>query len=158
MQKALWSNSISTHSSKIACYTLFWMKYSPSNSVWNFIGYGLSNKIQYLLLFKSKKFQIIFSKSYLTREGFPTVPRACWNSPITFSFLLKWIFSEKKFVWYSISYLFNLSWNIMKTNLLQLSTHQGLSNGMKNASRGTMAWEISTWQTNKMIQTNYLPS
>jgi len=102
MQKALWSNSISTHSSKIACYTLFWMKCSPSNSLWNFIAYGLINNIQYLLLFKSKIFQIIFSKSYLTREGFPTIPRACRNSPILFSFLLKWISSEKKFVWYSI--------------------------------------------------------
>jgi hypothetical protein len=44
--------------------------------------------------------------------------------------------------------------NIMKPTW-HTHTHQELSNGTKSVTKGTMVWEISTWQTNK---TNKQPS
>jgi hypothetical protein len=48
-----------------------------------------------------------------------------------------------------------VSRNIMKP-IWRTRTHRGLSNNIKSVTRGTMVWEISTWQTKqaKTKQTN----
>ncbi len=54
---------------------------------------------------------------------------------------------------FNIQLLLHCKWKHSEPNLVHASTtHRGHSNNTKSATRGTMVWKISTWQT------NYLPS